>query len=342
MRRFHPVLLAPLHLAPLIVAGCSEPEPERPAHRIDLLARAPDLIVDQPGELLPSAAHWSDFAYDGWTFPDGDHSVAWAEARTASLRLPVLGTEERPIELELQGPAKAARVKLTLNEKELGEIELGPEPTRQVIKTPAGAWQRGDNVLSMQGSLSGQVNGKEVFFGLRRVSYAEDQLRIEPSPRGYSVPAACSVAYRLELLTESSLHLRGSARGAGRLELRVRQIDPVSGAGPAPEEQSFPARDGALLVDVPLPHGDDVVELDLTWFSADPASVLRIEEMGLDERTVVARPPVLFVSVDTLSAQHLSLYGYARKTTPNLEAFAKDAVVFRNCRSNAPWTIPSY
>jgi len=329
-------------LAPFLVAGCSEPEPPLPPHRIDLLGRAPDLIVDQPGELLPSADHWPDFAYDGWTFPGGDHSVAWAEARTASLRLPSLGTDARPIELELQGPGKTARVKIELNQRSLGEVEVGPEPSRHVVLTPAGTWQRGDNVLSLQGSLQGEADGKNVFFGLRRVGYAEDELRIEPSPRGYSVPAACSVVYRFELLAESSLHLRGRASGAGRLELHVREVDPIGGEGPAPEARTFPAENGALLVDVPLPRGKGVVELDLTWLSTDPASALEIQELGLDERPGVARPPVLFVSIDTLSAQHISLYGYARKTTPNLEAFAKDAVVFRNCRANAPWTIPSY
>jgi arylsulfatase len=332
----------PLLLAPLLSAGCSEPEPELPPHRIDLLARAPELIVDQPGKLEPDASHWSSFAYDGWIFDGEDRSVAWAEARTASLRLPSLGAEERQIELELQGPGKAGRVTIELNDHELGQVDVGPETSRHVLATRAGSWQRGDNVLSLQGSVEGTVAGKDVFFGLRRVTYAKDELSIEPSRTGYTVPAACSVVYRLELLAESSFHLRGLARGAGRLELRVREIDPISGEGPAPEERSYAAEDGELFVDLPLPRGEGVVELDLTWLSTDPASALEIQELGLDERPGAARVPVLFVSIDTLSAQHLSLHGYARKTTPNLEALAKDAVVFRNCRSNAPWTIPSY
>ena len=329
-------------LTPTLIAGCSDPEPQLPAHRIDLLGRSPELIVDQPGELKPSADHWSDFAYDGWHFAGADRSVAWAEARTASLRLPSLGTDERPLELELQGPGKTVRVKVDLNERELGEIELGPEPTHHEVATPADVWQRGDNVLSLQGSLQGEIDGKNVFFGLRRVGYAEDELRIEPARLGYSLPAACSVVYRFELLAESSFHLRGRTSGAGRLELHVRRIDPISGEGPTPEEVTFQAENGAVLVDLPLPRGKDVVELALTWMSTDSASALAIQELGLDERPGVARPPVLFVSIDTLSAQHLSLYGYARKTSPNLEAFAKDAVLFRNCRANAPWTIPSY
>lgn len=50
---------------------------------------------------------------------------------------------------------------------------------------------------------------------------------------------------------------------------------------------------------------------------------------------------VLWILVDTLRADHLSLYGYGRKTSPNLEAFARGAVVFRSARSQASCTFPS-
>lgn len=329
-------------LALTVIAGCSEPAPEQPAHWLDLLERAPDLIVDQPGELEPDSDHWGDFAYDGWYFDGDDRSVAWAEARTASLRLSSLGTGARALELELQGPGKACRVTIRLNDQVLAQLELGPEPGRQVVTAPASAWLRGDNVLSLQGSVQGEVGPKDVFFGLRRVVYAPERLRIEPSPAGYAVPAGCTVVYRLELLADSSLRLRGQASGAGRLELQARSLDPISGEGAAPEAHSFPATDGPLQVHMALPRGKDVVELDLTWLSTDPGSALEIREMGLEERPLARRPPVLFVSIDTLSAQHLSLYGYARETSPNLEALAQDSVLFRKCRANAPWTIPSY
>jgi arylsulfatase len=50
---------------------------------------------------------------------------------------------------------------------------------------------------------------------------------------------------------------------------------------------------------------------------------------------------VLLIVVDTLRADRLSLYGYHRPTTPNLEAFAREAVVFANARSQAGCTFPS-
>jgi arylsulfatase len=50
---------------------------------------------------------------------------------------------------------------------------------------------------------------------------------------------------------------------------------------------------------------------------------------------------VLFVVVDTLRADRLSLYGYRRATSPNLDAFARQAVVFTSARSPAGCTFPA-
>jgi len=52
-------------------------------------------------------------------------------------------------------------------------------------------------------------------------------------------------------------------------------------------------------------------------------------------------PNVLLVLVDAMRARNLSVYGYARPTTPNLERFARRAVVFEHCVSQAAWTVPA-
>ena len=54
------------------------------------------------------------------------------------------------------------------------------------------------------------------------------------------------------------------------------------------------------------------------------------------------RPNLLWIVVDTLSAEHMSLYGYGRRTTPELEAWAKDGITFDLASSAAPWTLPSH
>lgn len=52
-------------------------------------------------------------------------------------------------------------------------------------------------------------------------------------------------------------------------------------------------------------------------------------------------PNVIIVMVDTLRADHMSLYGYDRGTTPFIDRFASEAVVFERARSQAACTFPS-
>jgi arylsulfatase A-like enzyme/Flp pilus assembly protein TadD len=52
-------------------------------------------------------------------------------------------------------------------------------------------------------------------------------------------------------------------------------------------------------------------------------------------------PNVLLIVIDTLRADHLSSYGYHRKTTPRIDALASEGVLLENAISQAPWTAPS-
>jgi arylsulfatase A-like enzyme len=54
-----------------------------------------------------------------------------------------------------------------------------------------------------------------------------------------------------------------------------------------------------------------------------------------------ARWNVVFIVVDTLRQDHLSLYGYDRPTSPALDAFSRQAIVFDDARSQAGCTFPS-
>jgi len=52
-------------------------------------------------------------------------------------------------------------------------------------------------------------------------------------------------------------------------------------------------------------------------------------------------PNVIVILYDTLAALHLSLYGYRRRTSPNLERFAEHANVYHSHYSAANFTTPS-
>src|SRR5882672_11694191 len=50
---------------------------------------------------------------------------------------------------------------------------------------------------------------------------------------------------------------------------------------------------------------------------------------------------LVVIALDTLRPDHLGCYGYARATSPNIDAWAKNATVFETAQSAAPWTAPS-
>lgn len=54
------------------------------------------------------------------------------------------------------------------------------------------------------------------------------------------------------------------------------------------------------------------------------------------------RGAVVVISVDTLRADHLPVYGYRGVQTPAIDAIARDSSIFDNAYSNVPLTLPSH
>jgi arylsulfatase A-like enzyme len=51
--------------------------------------------------------------------------------------------------------------------------------------------------------------------------------------------------------------------------------------------------------------------------------------------------PIIIIDIDTLRADHLGCYGYHRDTSPAIDAFAQESVLFERAFSQAPNTPPS-
>lgn len=70
------------------------------------------------------------------------------------------------------------------------------------------------------------------------------------------------------------------------------------------------------------------------------AAACRVQE---EKRTTAQdRPSIFLITVDTLRADHLGAYGYRFDTSPNLDRFAADGLLFERCFSHAPTTRVSF
>ena len=65
-------------------------------------------------------------------------------------------------------------------------------------------------------------------------------------------------------------------------------------------------------------------------------------EVAAKPAAPIGEPNIILITLDTVRADHLSLYGYPRLTTPRLDRWAHHGVVFDNAIASTCWTLPSH
>jgi arylsulfatase A-like enzyme len=95
-----------------------------------------------------------------------------------------------------------------------------------------------------------------------------------------------------------------------------------------------------------------IIRRSLPWFVAGVLSAAVASVGGrilAERRSIASRPPpvagapsVLLLILDTVRAAELSLYGYSRPTTPELEHWAERGTVFDRAFAPSSWTLPSH
>ncbi len=60
------------------------------------------------------------------------------------------------------------------------------------------------------------------------------------------------------------------------------------------------------------------------------------------EPTLLERPNILLITLDTTRADRLGAYGYAKDTSPNLDALAAESVFYTRAVATSSWTLPSH
>jgi len=56
----------------------------------------------------------------------------------------------------------------------------------------------------------------------------------------------------------------------------------------------------------------------------------------------MTRPNIIVIILDCVRARNMSCYGYPKKTTPYLDAFAAENILFRRAFTTSTWTIPTH
>ena len=67
-----------------------------------------------------------------------------------------------------------------------------------------------------------------------------------------------------------------------------------------------------------------------------------VDRLGVAQPRRESLPNVVLVVLDTVRADHLSVYGYGRRTSPHLEALARHATVYQRAYAPSNATLPSH
>ena len=76
------------------------------------------------------------------------------------------------------------------------------------------------------------------------------------------------------------------------------------------------------------------------WVHSSTASSMPIRP--LPGTQAAARPNVILITLDTVRADHMGVYGYARHNTPNLQSFAGQSTLYSHFVAAAPLTLTSH
>jgi len=336
--------------------------PARPTS-VDLLKSFAD--AELRGDELDLAYLASDPSFErrGWSRLEGPagHRMAWMQGRRSRLRLPFHSTGDKELYLRVRsheslGPSLP--LVLSLNDAPLAEITLAPREQDFRIVIPASAQARGDNVLALtaprqRAPAPGDADRRELVAAFSALAVrplgpgARSGVPAAEGPR-LALPPSSSVAYYLRIPPGARLSLgvqgseAGKARVVGLLEDDTQGtaiLDRPAGPGrPTTEDVGLEQRAGAIVrLELANPGPDGIVWLTSARVTVPAAAASRPRPV----RAEAARPNVVLYVVDTLRADYLGAYGHAAPTSPRLDAFAREAILFEDAWAQASWTRPA-
>ncbi|MEM8934374.1 MAG: sulfatase, partial [Acidobacteriota bacterium] len=247
---------------------------------------------------------------------------------------------------------------LSLDGHDLGTIELTTTLEAHTVALPADLQHRGVHRLEIRHGAP--TDARQPHKDLRSLWFEIVVSDMPPSPPGVdadveagtlSLAVGTRVDYYLDLPTAAVWAAdRVIPRQDARLDISWHPLDgegrtvaslgrdsdvhrTIDGSGP-----------GRLSIEVTGPDHSAITLVQPRLIGAPTAptaeapSVAEAPPVGAPP---TERPPIFLYMIDTLRADHLGVYGYQRDTSPNIDRFADEAVVFENAYSQSSWTRAS-
>jgi arylsulfatase A-like enzyme len=333
-----------------------------------VLFGTPSGISNQLAGFYAAPAHASADPF-AWVERTAEVGLRWerVEPRTGLLDLaPFPGLETQSAEA-------------FLNDKPLGTIEMRAGRARYRLEFPADAQRQGMNRLKLVfADTAAAVKAyrkrmSALLYGVATAGAADAALAdlTETAPAVFSIEAGAlsqsvpgAIRYVFRAPADAALRftpaLQGARGGGASATLRV-SLAQATGGERVLWTKSLGLRDhDEVFVELPVSSGT-LVRLSLSvepgrFASARWRAPRVVGSASGDQLATLPRPPapdpraeplrhalkdanVLYVILDAAGARHFSSYGYARRTTPEIDRIASEAVVFEDAYTTASFTL---
>ncbi|MFT5042904.1 MAG: arylsulfatase A-like enzyme, partial [Hyphomicrobiaceae bacterium] len=150
-----------------------------------------------------------------------------------------------------------------------------------------------------------------------------------------SVPASARLDFAMGSFAASARMSVQVIEGSGEETILEETVQPLEAWRQRSVDLSrWAGRDVTLSL---VAEADDEASPSIAFWASPTLSSTATPKPGSGPQP----PNVIFYVIDGASAGYMSVYGYERETTPNLERLAEEGVVFEYAYSNATWTMPS-
>jgi arylsulfatase A-like enzyme len=294
----------------------------------------------------------------------------WGQGERSELRFGV--AEPRDLDVALRAwplafaGAPPQSVAIEANGRPVATLDLAPGPHTYRLRIAGDALVRGENRLGLRYAWSRAP--RDVVPGSterRPLAVAWDEIRFEGARRhgpaaaeadapepSLRIPLASWTDYYVRVPDGSRLRIASVEAFGSPAQPRLEVV--AEPAGATERSASF-APGGAVDLELPAARGEPMRITLRAVGSAEPgaAAGLRLVRPVLGVPSAAPGPPipsaevpprrpnVVLYLIDTLRADHLGAYGYPRPTSPHIDAFARDATLFRNAWAQSSWTKPA-
>ncbi len=360
--------------AGVVALACRPQPPSAPVDRVPLVAFAAALRVSAETttiDLGETAAGAS--LREGWGPPEpGPVSIfRWGAGPLSRVTFELVAARE--LELRLRGwsyPFLAGgeqRVEVRVNGQPVDERALTSTSTAWAVAVPAERVRAGENVLELRyarwNERPDEAPWAVAWDGLRFAASdsrdtAAGAVAIDAAEGSLTLPAGTAAEATLDLpagarLAWDAVEPTGGARLEVAVEGEAEESEPVV----AGAERALRAQSGGSLELTAVHPGlarfalrslgrqGEVtvrgVRLEQPQRSGEAPAAVSLPAGAPGQPAIAARPNLVLYIIDTLRADHLGCYGYTRPTSPRIDRFAAESLLFEQGRAQSSWTKPA-